>query len=832
MARNLGELVLQAADRYGDDVAFQVRRGFRIERLTFRQVGERSLRIAAWLASQDVTPGDRLAVWAPNMPEYALLYFGAWLAGLVVVPIDVRTRQEVVERFVQTAGPLLGFKSGALEGVFGPPVRKTFVLEDLFDLIGAAPPLDRLPEVRSADLCEIAFTSGTTGVPKGVMLTHGNFLAEVEALQTVFPLKRTYRGLSLLPLSHAYEQVADLLMSYTSGVRMTYLPRINAATLMRALREQRITCFVLVPELLRVLLDGIERRVRDEGRWHQWQVAHRVAAQLPFSLRRLLFRDVHQALGGHLEWIGCASAPLDLKLAGTWERMGIHLYEGYGLTEVTGGATMNTPRVHRLGSVGKVLPGVDVRIGVDGEVQIRGRTLMQGYCGNPRLTDQAFTEGWFRTGDIGSFDSDGFLHISGREAFKIVLPDGRKVYPEDVEQVLNQHPLVRDSCVVGTKVDGGERVHAALLTEAPEQAGGIIRDTNQRLGDHQQIMAYTVWSEPDFPRTPILKIDRQLVRMAIERRLATSAPLRPSAPALSADPLIAIVARVSGRPANEIRDDLNLGAGLGLDSLGSVELLSAIEEELGRVLDELAVGPQTTVADLRRLVGAGAVEEAAEPGPRWPRAWWARLLRPLLLWIGFRVQDRWLRMDVVHPERAASLPIPSLLIFNYQGPYVPLAILRALPARIRDRVAVAADARLWQGRDHWQGVIAALGAQAFPFEKSGGAVGPSLEELGRWLDDGYAVIVSPEGNPELSGEVLPFLGGTGLMAISMQVPIVPFRVEGYAQLFPDPRTIGFPFLPNKRGTFRLIIGEPVTFPKDMPYEEATKRARQALIDTR
>jgi long-chain acyl-CoA synthetase len=340
-----------------------------------------------------------------------------------------------------------------------------------------------------------------------------------------------------------------------------------------------------------------------------------------------------------------------------------------------------------------------------------------------------------------------------------------------------------------------------------------------------------VWPEEDFPRTQILKPDRKRVREAVEWQRAGAAPeRRPAEAAPAADPLVAVIARVASRPAGEVRDDAALEADLGLDSLGRVELLSAIEEELGRVVDETKVGPQTIVAELRRLVGEGAAGGVEAEPARWPRAWWARALRRVALWAVFRLQDRWMRIDVVHPERAARLPLPSILIFNYQGPYVPLVMLRALPGRLRSRVAIAADSRLWEGRDRWQGLLAALGGQAFPFVKSGGAVRPSLEELGRWLDDGYAVIMSPEGDPEPDGRLLPFLGGTGLMAVEMGVPVVPFKVEGYHRLFPrDPQ---FPYLPNRRGHVRLIVGEPVTFPKSMSYEEATERARRALIETR
>lgn len=236
------------------------------------------------------------------------------------------------------------------------------------------------------------------------------------------------------------------------------------------------------------------------------------------------------------------------------------------------------------------------------------------------------------------------------------------------------------------------------------------------------------------------------------------------------------------------------------------------------------------MGELRQLAAAGAAGGVGPARPRWPRAPWARALGSALLWLAFRLQDNWLRLEVVHPERAATLPVPSILIFNYQAPYVPLAMLRALPSRLRPRVAVAATARLWVGGDLWQGLLAALGVQAFPFATTGGhTVRPSLEEMGRWLDDGYAVIISPEGGPEPDGTLRPFLGGVGLMAVEMRVPVVPFKIEGYHRLFPP--SPPFPYLPNRRGRVRLIIGEPVTFPKTLSYQEATEHARQALLET-
>jgi long-chain acyl-CoA synthetase len=831
MPRNLGELVQTAADAHGDAVAFQIRRGFRLERLTYRQVGERARRVAAWLMGKGLAPGDRIAVWALNMPEYPLLYFGAWMAGIVVVPIDVRTTQEVLDRFISASGARLGLKSRYLEGTFGPPVAETFVLEDLYALTREAPVPVHLPAIGPDALCEIAYTSGTTGVPKGVMLTHGNLLAEVEALQAAFPLDRRERALSVLPLSHALEQTVGLLLPFTSGVRVSYAARVNAVTIVRTLQADQITCMIVVPELLRLILTGIERRAQQEGRGRQWQAAHRLAVYLPDPLRRLLFRRVHRTLGGRLRFFGCGGAPLDLRVAEAWERMGIRIYEGYGLTETSAAATMNHRTAHRLGTVGRPLPGVEVRIAADGEIQIRGRTVTPGYYENAELTGRAFVDGWFRTGDVGSLDADGFLRIHGREAFKIVLPDGRNVYVEDVERVLNRHPLVRESCVIGLEGERGETVHAVLLTTAPERAGEIVREVNRRLAPHEQVMGVTVWPGEDFPRTPILKVDRKAVHAAVRshRGPVARAEVEAAPAAAAADPLAGIVARVAERPAGEIRDEAELGTDLGLDSIGRVELLSVIEEELGRVIEEVKVGPQTTVGELRRLVERAGTSTAAGAPARWPRSWWARGLRLVLQWALFRLMDRWVRLEVVHPERLARLPLPSILIFNYPGPYAPLTILRALPPRLRERVKLAVDDRLWRGRERWQGLLAMLGVQAFPFAKRG-AIRASLDEMGRWLDAGYAVIISPEGDSEPDGKLLPFQSGTGLMAVEMQVPVVPFRLEGYHRLFAP--NVPFPHLPERSGRVRLIVGEPVTFHEPIAYDAATRCLEQALINTR
>jgi long-chain acyl-CoA synthetase len=826
----LGSLVLGACSSYDLAPAYRIRRGFRRERLSYRATALNTRRLATWFAEQGVAKGDRVLVWAPNMPEYAVVLFGAWLAGVVIVPVDVRTRPDVLARLTAAARPVMAFRSRFQDAEFPPPVVQTLVLEELLPLISDRPPLESAPSVARDDLAEIIFTSGTTGTPKGAMITHGNLLSEISAMQRLIPLDERDRALSVLPLSHVLEQTIGFLLPFVSGTSVAYLQRTNAIAIRKTMQEEHTTCVVLVPELIRLMTARIEGRVRDEGKTRTWEVAHHLAPYLPVPLRRVLFRRVLKELGGALRVLGSGGAPLDPALAETWERMGVEVIQGYGLTETTAACTCNSHNARRLDSVGRPIPGLDVRIGDEDEILVRGPTVTPGYFEDPAKTADTIVDGWLHTGDVGRFDEDGFLHLTGRLAFRIVLPDGRNVYPEDVEQALNAHPLVKDSCVVRTGGPAGERVHAVLLTDSPDRAGDIVREVNRGLASHQQIAEYTAWSEPDLPRTAVLKPDRKRILAAVQQRRSNRLEAADGAVAEPAsDPLANLIARTADVRPDHVRDDVEIGSDLGLDSLGRIELVSAIEGEMGRAVDEMAVGPATTVKQLRELVDAGEPRGAEVPRPRWLRTWWARLTGHGLQWLASRIQDVWIRVEVIHGDRARELPFPALLVFNYEGPYAPLLMLRAIPAHLRRRVAIAVDSRLWKGRERWQGALLSAAVQAFPFEKSGGAVRASLEETADWLDAGYAVIISPEGDPEHRGELLPFLEGTGLLAVEMRAPIVPFRIEGYWRAFEDDPP--FPHLPVRRTRARVIVGDTLHIPPGTSYREATAMARRALIDT-
>lgn len=839
--QNLGDFLKENSEKHQDRVAYQIKRALRTQRFTFNDVYSLARKTATFLSRKGLKKGDNVAIWAPNMPEYPILYFGIWMAGGVAVPIDVRTTQETLKVFLTKAKCNLGFKGKFIPGSFGNLVLESFYLEDLLELAShlTSGNVD-IPGIVPGDLAEIAFTSGTTGIPKGVMLTHGNFLSDVEALTKAFPFKKEWRALSLLPLSHAFEQVVDFLAPFKAGVIVTYLERINALTILQALRKNKITSVALVPQVLRLLMNGIEREVENQGKMGQFQFANKIASYLPIPVRRFLFRKIHQTLGGNLKFFGSGSAPLDLKLAQKWENLGIEVFEGYGATETTATLTINTPDSKRLGSVGKVLPGMEVKIsssqasdytskvvyddtlGQEGEILAKGPNISPGYYEDEEKTKTAFHEVWYRTGDVGKFDKDGFLHITGREAFRIVLPNGQKVYPEDLEKKLNSHPFVKEACVVGIKREEGEVVHAVVITDHPQSLEKIIRDTNLKLASHEQIVEWSLWKNEDFPRTPILKIDRKKVAETVGGITVGETKIEVK----TEDKLIHIISQITRVSPTKIAEGSTLGTDLKIDSLGRVELLSAVEQEFAVAISETKISQETSVKDLRGLIREAPTTSEEIPINQFLYSPFTMKVRVFLQeLIPFKLHTLFVPMEVTGIENLRDLKLPVIFYFNHIGIMDGLCVLRVLPTHIREKLVIAATSDLWK---EWRKPFVEIFGGAYPFDKKE-KIKASLELTGEFLDWGFSILMAPEGTFTKDGKLLEFKPGIGLLAVEAQVPVIPFKIDSsYLEIFPPMESSFQENIPKKRKKITLSIGKPLTFPKGTPYEEATKKMRDEL----
>ena len=503
--QTLVDLLKESAERYGGSTALAITPGFRQQRWSYERLWDLSGRVAAFLAQRGLEKGDRAIIWSVNRPEWVAAFFGCMRAGVVAVPLDVRTAPDFVERVVEYTTPKLAFLSrqtpdGPLNGAV--PVA---LLDDLEALVESADSGAGCPEVAADDLAEVMFTSGTTGDPKGVMLTQGNILSNVLGAVGAVPIRPSDRLLSLMPLSHMLEQTGGLLVPLSGGATVVYPVSRQPTVIFKTLRANRVTNVVLVPQALQLFMNGIERQVSARGKDRQWRLLQGVASKLPMAMRRLLFRPVHKQLGGHVRFFMSGGAYLDPELQRKWGTLGIRVMQGYGTTETSPVITTNSLDQQRPGSVGRVLDGQEVRIADDGEVLTRGPNVTRGYWQNEAATQASFEDGWYKTGDLGFLDDDGFLFLKGRKKDLIVLANGQNVYPEDIETALGKQPGVREGVVLAIPSgDASIEVHAALLLDDGADADEIVRAANAVLADHQRIQGFTVWPEEDLPRTHTL----------------------------------------------------------------------------------------------------------------------------------------------------------------------------------------------------------------------------------------------------------------------------------------------------------------------------------------
>ena len=821
--QTLVDLLKESAERYGDSTALAITPGFRQQRWSYERLWDVSGRVAAFLAQRGLEKGDRAIIWSVNRPEWVAAFFGCMRAGVVAVPLDVRTAPDFVERVVEYTTPKLAFLSrqtpdGPLNGAV--PVA---LLDDLEELVESADSGAGCPEVAADDLAEVMFTSGTTGDPKGVMLTQGNILSNVLGAVGAVPIRPSDRLLSLMPLSHMLEQTGGLLVPLSGGATVVYPVSRQPTVIFKTLRANRVTNVVLVPQALQLFMNGIERQVSARGKDRQWRLLQGVASKLPMAMRRLLFRPVHKQLGGHVRFFMSGGAYLDPELQRKWGTLGIRVMQGYGTTETSPVITTNSLDQQRPGSVGRVLAGQEVRIADDGEVLTRGPNVTQGYWRNEAATEAAFEDGWYKTGDLGFMDDDGFLFLKGRKKDLIVLANGQNVYPEDIETALGKQPGVREGVVLAIPSgDASIEVHAALLLDDGADADNAVRSANAVLADHQRIQGFTVWPEEDLPRTHTLKVKKQVVLDHLLRQRGADREETAATPDLKAAPLNdvhRIAAMVSEMPIDQIGDDSNLSDDLGLDSLGRVELLSAIEQELGAHVDDDRVAPETTLAELTAMVREGA---QAQPMrfPKWGRAWWCRPLRAGLQYaLVFTTLHLFYRIRVYGKENLSGLRGPVLFASNHNVKLDSAVTLMALPSGWRRRLSPAAAADDIFG-PRIKGLANVLLGNAFPFAREG-SIRASLEHLGRLLDMDWSVLIYPEGGRFPEG-MQPFKSGTGLIAVESQTPVVPIRVKLHKAAIFDRG----PLL--SRGKIDVHFGEPIVFPRGADYLEATARLESAV----
>ncbi|MGA9986172.1 MAG: AMP-binding protein, partial [Terriglobales bacterium] len=623
--------------RDGDDAcAYVFPRGYRRERWSYQRVAEVAYQFARELEARTIAKGDAVLLWSPNCAEWVAAFLGCALCGVIAVPVDDAANPDFAHRIsaqVRTRLVLCPRERAPLfekiEGI------ATIDPADLAAAVAEHPAARFRPaQIQPSDPLEIVFTSGTTAEPKGVVLTHANVVGNLAPIETEIKKYLKYerlvhpiRFLNLLPLSHVFGQFLGIFLPPLLGATVVFENTFNPTEVMATIRRERVSVLVAVPRIIESLKQKIERDLdvrsddcADGGRGRENFAARYAAAASQHFLRRWwTFRDLRRQFGWKFWAIISGGAALDRETEEFWHRLGYAVVQGYGLTETTSLISLNHPFHTSRGSIGKVLPGREIKLADDGEILVRGSGVASGYWNGRELQPVAREddEGWYRTGDLGALDEKGNLFFKGRKKEVIVTPAGMNIYPEDLEAALRGQKEVRDCVVVGLERGGNAEPCAVVILRDRSPDGSaagpndvpndvpsdivqaIVQRANETLAEYQRMRTWFVWPEEDFPRSSTQKPRRNVIRDAVE------AALRGQAPANAASPLSELLTRITGRSIQNMHNltpGANLESALGLSSLERVELLSALEDRYQLDLSETKFAKAATVGDLEKLL--------------------------------------------------------------------------------------------------------------------------------------------------------------------------------------------------------------------------------------
>lgn len=498
-----------------------------------------------------------------------------------------------------------------------------------------------------------------------------------------------------------------------------------------------------------------------------------------------------------------------------WRSSGVEVIQGYGLTESSPILTCNTFEDYRIGTVGKLIPGVDVTI-VDGEIIARGENIFSGYYKNVKETRNVIKDGWLYTGDLGEFDSDGYLKITGRKKNMILSPSGLNVYPEDIEKTLNKLGDVRDSVVLG--LDNGRKLVGVILATKKISLGDLLKRANSQLESHQYLHSLILWNGKDFPRTPTLKVKRR----EVEAGLKLGEKSREESEDLLTD-LIAEVCEVSTKKVT----DESILSDLGLDSLKRIELGVKIEEKFDIDFNEDEINEKTHVSDLRKLI-IDSKNVTVASGLNYFNSKYFVPLRVALQWIFFTLTRPIYSLDVKGLENLKELDSMGrecIFIANHVSMFDTLALLRALPFKYRIRLSVAgAKDFFFRAESKYGRILGTFGRlvlNAFAFARDK-EIKQSLKDFGSVINRGGSVLIYPEGTRSPTGRLLEFKQGIGLLTWHMDVPVIPLRSKGLYDVLPRGKVL------PKRGKVEVVIGKPLQFNKMKSFIEITKELEKEM----
>ncbi len=820
-----------------------------VESYTFPQLRNMAESVGNWLLQARVERGSKCAFLAANHPLWVATYLGVLASGNTAVPLDTAFHADQVRKLLVDSDAVLLFCDRqrlpiCQEAAKNLPIKMVVIDGDdpndgvllLADLLAAGPGTFQPVPVNTEDIAMILYTSGTTSDPKGVMLSHGNLEAEAEGVFEVIDVGPNDAILGILPLFHSLAQMANIMLPLSCGMRVVYLESMNTSELLRALQEREITVFACVPQFFYLILERVQKEVQQKGSlvralFRAMLAVSRFARKFGLNLGKIFFGRVHHMLGKRMRYLVTGGSRFDPAVGRQFEAMGFTMLQGYGMTETCGAASVTPPKDNVMGSVGKPLPGNEMKIfdgspspehgGASvGEVAFRGGIVMAGYYKRPEATAAMYRDGWLCSGDLGYRDADGNFFITGRKKDMIVLSNGKNIYPEEIEAHYMQSPNIKEVCVLGLQSAPGEpfseRLHAVIVPDFEAlrrskivNVGDMLRfeieGLSAKVPSTKRILSYEIWQD-DLPRTSTRKIKRfeveQRVKQGQGTQAAANAPrqLSPEETEWTQQPNVSqalgIIQAASKLKKESPHPADNLELDLGLDSMERVELLVSLDQQMGADVPDSVASEIYTVRDLVDAViansggssqhsAAGWEEIVNEPPGNAERATidHDHPVTAPIYYFGLRFIHLLFRdLFKLQVEGLDRLPKsgPFILSPNHQSFLDGPAVIACLPWRIMRETFYVGTSEIFGSRIMRR--LAEL-IRLIPIDPDANLV-PAMRAGAYGLRQGRVLVLFPEGERSIDGLPKTFKKGAAILAIHTHCPVVPVALEGFFEAWP------------------------------------------------
>ena len=859
--------IKETAELFPEKTALQMREGDHYRKYSYKDLVRIIASVAGAFAARGIKKGDRVAIFSENRPEYVFAYLATISLKAVVVPLDSQLTEKEVSVLLRNAEAKVVCVSASTRARLpqdsGHQVISFDVDSGLFfgEMMkaGLAAPSPAAPA--ASDLAAILYTSGTTGDPKGVMLTQGNLASNCDSVMKLNIVWSSDNMLMILPLHHTYAAMICMLLPLSLGATVTMLNSLKGPDILRCMQETKITIMAGVPQLYTAMRRSIFDEIGKKPALVRLLVRLFLSASILLrkkagvNIGKILFGKVHTKFGPSFRLFASGGARLEPDVHRDMTSLGFTIVEGYGLTETSPLSCFNPIERPKAGSIGIPIPGVEVRIADSdekgmGEIAVRGPNVMAGYYMKPKETAAVLKDGWFHTGDLGYKDADGYFFITGRSKELIVLASGKNIFPEELEKYYKQIPSIKELCLVQTDrgleaavVPDFDYLRKMNLSNSRETISAEIEDLARDLSPYKRIMGLKIFKEA-LPATRLGKLKRATVR---ELYLAGVEPQAPQQTMSDEDrdllaseegrKLLACLAPFTSKKPIAAEDNLELD--LGLDSLSRVELVVSIEKTFGLVLPESFGSEIFTVRDAVLKI-QDLIEKGGDgAGERVTLSWAEILQQEPSDEIKGSVQFKGGLINNVGRYLIRTLFKLIFLVFGgmrvegvqnlpRKGPYIiapnhlsladaPL-LMSAIPWRIGSQVYFLGITKFFGGPvTSW----IARQTQVIPVDMET-KLYSALQLSAHVLRRNRVLCAFPEGTRSRDGSLKEFKKGVGMIAKELDVPVVPVALQGTYEMMPTGTLL------PKPGKVSVIIGKPL-YPGGMDYDEIAKRLREEVV---